>query len=241
MKPRIGCSGWQYPDWEGKFYPDDIPKSHWFEFYTQQFNTVEINYSHYHMPSDKTVKIWQKIAPKNFRYSLKVHRVITHYKKFNHTQRLLNTFYRKAEILEDKLGCILFQLPANVKYNLDLLKRFIDQADTKKRNVIEFRDKSWWREDVYTLLKKHKIVFCSIDAPNLPKELIPSGKIAYIRFHGNKYWYRGDYSKQQLSAWVKKINQQKSKEVWIYFNNDIGAFAPKNAKDIQTLLKYKPT
>lgn len=235
MKLRIGCSGWQYPDWAGKFYPRDISKSHWFEFYAKQFNTVEINYSHYHMPSDKTVEKWAKAAPKNFRYSLKAHRVITHYKKFHNTQRLLNTFYRKAEILEEKLGCVLFQLPANVKYNLDILKRFADQIDKNKCNVIEFRDKSWWREDVYNLLKKQGITFCSIDAPGLPKELIPSGKNCYVRFHGTRGWYRGNYSASELTTWLKAIKQQKITNAWIYFNNDVAAYAPKNAQELMKL------
>jgi len=236
MKLFIGCSGWQYADWQEKFYPQSIAKTRWFEYYCEQFNTVEINYTFYHFPSESTVKRWQQQVKKGFYYSLKANRAITHYKKFHATQRMINDFFHQANYLEDKLGCVLWQLPATLSYTAATLKNIIQQLDPSKCNVLECRHPSWWCDDVYKTLAKANIIFCSIDAPNLPNDLIKTNGCIYLRFHGYKNWYQDNYSKQRLATWAEKIKRSKAKTAWIYFNNDYNAYAPKNAQVLRKLL-----
>lgn len=245
MQLWCGCSGWQYPEWEKKFYPKKLPASHWFEFYAAHFNSVEINYSHYHNITEKNLKKWYEQAPKNFKYSLKVHRLITHYKKMTNTKNLLDIFYKKTDLLQEKLGCILFQFPSNFTYHQQHLENIIKQLNPTKKNVLEFRHKSWWREDVLQTLQANHIIFCSVDSPDLPRLLMPSQKICYLRFHGRSAWYFGNYSKRTLHNWLMESKKQKIQEIWAYFNNTALAYAPKNALELQQLfneldLKYTP-
>lgn len=231
----IGCSGWQYAEWRDKFYPNDLPKKQWFNYYAEHFNTVEINSTFYHFPQAKFFEKWYLQAPKNFKYSLKMNRMITHYKRFKETKKLIKDFYRLTDALEEKLGCILFQLPPSMHYDFDLLERIIEQLDLSKHNVIEFRHTSWWQEEVLNYFKKYNLTFCSVSAPKLPKQIINTNKLYYGRFHGSREWFRGKYSKLTLQKFTKEIQLHNFKEVWAYFNNDIDANAPVNALEFNKL------
>jgi uncharacterized protein YecE (DUF72 family) len=105
--------------------------------------------------------------------------------------------------------------------------------------VIEFRHASWWNEKVYQALKEANLIFCSCSAPRLPDELVKTADDIYIRFHGKNAWYRHDYTRDELKEWAKRIKYAKAKTVWIYFNNDFGGNAIKNAKALARLLKPK--
>lgn len=157
-------------------------------------------------------------------------------KKFNKTKKLVKDFYKAAEQLKEKLGCILFQLPPNVHYKEKKLKEIISQLNPKYKNVLEFRHESWWNPKVYKELKKNKIIFCTVSAEGLPSDIIKTADDIYIRFHGLK-WYDYDYPKRALQNYVKKIKKLKPKNLWCYFNNDSNAYAPKNCLTLKTLLE----
>jgi uncharacterized protein YecE (DUF72 family) len=237
MKLRIGCSGWQYPEWKRKFYPKDLPTSHWFEYYASQFNTVEINYSHYHNITEKNLQKWYQQAPTHFRYSIKVHRLMTHYKRMHNTKNLLRIFYKKLDILGEKLGCVLFQFPKHFTYTEKNLQNILSQLDLKKTNVVEFRHDSWWREDVIKIFQQTGVIFCSLDAPKLSRELIVTNRTCYIRFHGKHFWYMGNYSTKDLKSWLRQLAEKHVNHAWVYFNNDVMARAPMNALELIRLLK----
>lgn len=112
MLQYIGCSGWAYSEWEGLFYPKDLPPKERFSYYTRFFNTVELNTTFYHFPTVETVKRWAVQAPPGFKYSLKANRALTHVKKFQNIQELLKQTYGLSDILSEKTGCFLFQFPA---------------------------------------------------------------------------------------------------------------------------------
>jgi len=234
---KVGCSGWLYPHWKGKFYPKDIPKSKWFEFYAGKFSTVELNSTFYHFPRVRNTKKWYKEAPDKFVYTLKANRYITHMKKFNKCKRLVNDFYKAADALNEKLGCILFQLPPNLHFHSDKLKEIIKTLNTDYKNVLEFRHESWYTKEVYDILKENNIIFCAISHPLLPEDLIKTSKDIYIRFHGKKSLYGSNYSRKELQTWTRKIKKSKAKNVWAYFNNDFGGYAPKNALELRKILK----
>jgi len=233
---RLGCSGWFYWHWKGKFYPENMPQSKWFKYYTKHFNTVELNSPFYHFPKISTAKTWYRQAPENFVYTLKVNRVITHIKKFKGTKKLINDFYKVGEQLKEKMGCFLFQLPPNIKFKTEKLKEIINQLDLEKKNVIEFRHLSWFQKEVYDELKSNNIIFCTVSSPKLPEDIVKTTNTIYIRFHGKGFWYGSNYSNGELELWAKKIRKSKAKEVWAYFNNDANAYAVKNCLYLKKIL-----
>ncbi len=237
MKYFIGCSGYFYWGWKGKFYPEDLKPNQWFNYYSKIFNTVEINSTFYHFPRPSTIKKWYKDSPENFIFSVKVNKTITHLKKFNGTEDLVNRFYSVvSENLKEKTGTFLFQLPPSYKYSKNNLEKIVNQLNLEFKNVVEFRHKSWWNEDVYDILAENNISFCSISSPKLPEDLIKTSDFGYVRFHGKERWYDYDYSDKELKDWAERIKKANFKECFIYFNNDYNAYAPKNALTLKNLL-----
>src|SRR5512138_3176238 len=141
-----------------------------------------------------------------------------------------------ADILGERMGCFLFQLPPSFRYTKARLASIVSQLDPLRRNVVEFRHKSWWNEEVYSAFREAGIIFCSCSGPRLPDELVRTVDEVYVRLHGPVRWYRYDYSEEELSNWAERINASGAQRAWIYFNNDNDARAPTNAKALQGLL-----
>jgi len=233
----VGCSGWRYWKWRDSFY-EGVPQNDWFAHYLKIFDTVEINASFYSWPTVASVQAWRRQpGKKRFVYTVKVNEHITHIKKFKGTRTLVKDFGLIADILGDRMGCFLFQLPPSYRYTKVRLNDIVSQLDPARRNVVEFRHASWWREDVYNAFRKAGIIFCSCSGPKLPDDLIRTADEIYLRLHGPKRWYRHDYSKDELTDWASKIKGSGAKRAWIYFNNDNNGFAPKNARAFQRILK----
>lgn len=232
MQVRIGCSGWFYWHWRGKFYPETKAPQQWFDHYLQTFNTVELNAPFYSWPKTSTAKAWIRNAPEHFRYSIKVNRLITHEKRMRRTRKLVEEFCRLGEILNGKLGCFLFQFPPSYHYTAARLGSIVRQINPAFRCAVEFRHKSWWRKAVFRALRDHGLIFCSISAPRLPDELVRSTDVIYVRLHGRKEWYRHNYSSSEIDEWAVKIANSGASEAWIYFDNDREAFAISNARDL---------
>ncbi len=231
----IGCSGFYYNHWKGRFYPEKLAKTKWLQYYAEHFNTLEVNSSFYRFPSESTVKGWYQKTPEKFRFTLKANRVITHTHKFHDTEQYTANFYKLAHLLGEKLLCVLFQLPSFVHKNLGLLQKIASQVDPKVVNVVEFRHESWWDNEVYELMQKAGLVFCSVSAMELPETLVKTGSAVYVRFHGKDGWYQGNYPDEELEAWAQKIKDQNAERVFCYFNNDINANAVKNCLTLKNL------
>ncbi len=234
----IGCSGWSYNSWVGRFYPPELKKKEWLEYYAQHFDTVEINMSFYRFPARKTLTAWYNKTPRGFLFTLKANRMITHVKKLKGTEKSLGLFYSLADELKDKLACILFQIPPSLTKDkhIKTLEGFLKSLSPDHRNVIEFRHKSWFCKEVYDLLSSDKAIFCIVSAPKLPSDAVVTGKFAYVRFHGVDSWYDYHYSKEELRKWAEEIKKLKV-ETFAYFNNDWYAYAPNNALDLGRMLK----
>lgn len=237
MTNYLGTSGWFYGHWQGKFYPKDLPQSKWFKYYCEHFKTVELNSTFYHFPTEKTALGWYKKSPKDFVYTLKVNRFITHIKKFKNSQKLIKDFYKIGDALKEKMGCFLFQLPPSLKYNKEKLKEIVDSLNKEKLNALEFRHASWFNQEVYDYLKKNKIICCVVSAPELPEEFVKTAKDVYVRFHGKESWYGSNYSKEELKEYAGKIKRLKARNNWVYFNNDYRAYAVKNCLELKKWLK----
>jgi uncharacterized protein YecE (DUF72 family) len=234
----IGCSGFYYKEWREAFYPKNLPQRKWFEFYCESFNTVELNVTFYRFPRVRDLKSWFDKSPDEFVFTVKAPRLITHYKKFNNVGRELHQFYDTVDSgLAYKLGPILFQLHPKIVYSQEKLQQILEAIDTSFINVVEFRDKSWWRKDVMDTLKKHNIGFCGISYPGLPDDVHSTAPFLYYRFHGVPKLYLSSYSDTELAKVVGDIKSVRGvDDVFIYFNNDIEVAAVHNAKTVQQLI-----
>ena len=234
----IGCSGFHYRDWKDVFYPEKLPQTKWFEYYCQHFNTLEINSSFYKFPTEKSLKNWYDTSPDDFKFSLKVPRLITHYKKFSDCESLLTDFYTSTQSgLQEKLGCVLFQLPPQIIYSPEMLDTIIASVDRSLKNAFEFRHISWWNEEVFSQFKKHDFIFCGVSFPKLPDDVEVTAKDVYYRFHGTPVLYKSLYEETFIQRTYAQIKAAEPNNAWIYFNNTWGTAAINNALYLQKLVK----
>jgi uncharacterized protein YecE (DUF72 family) len=237
---NIGCSGWFYWHWRGEFYDTDLPTGDWFAHYADHFKTVELNAPFYSWPTVGTVHSWLRQAGrKNFIYTVKASELITHIKRFTGTKTLIRDFGHIADLLGSRMGCFLFQLPPSFHYSRTRLRRIVSQLDPTRRNVVEFRHRSWWNEEVFTAFRQNGTIFCSCSGPRLPDEIVKTANEIYIRFHGVTRWYRHDYSAEELASWVEKIESSGANRVWTYFNNDRDGYSIKNACALRRQLQLR--
>ncbi|WP_400192266.1 DUF72 domain-containing protein [Hymenobacter sp. B81] len=236
----IGCSGFHYRDWRGVFYPPEVPPRRWFQYYTGQFNTLELNVTFYRQPEPETFQSWYEQSPADYRFAVKAPRQVTHYKKFGPAAApLLADFYGAVqEGLRDKLGPVLFQLPPKAAYTDELLGRLIEQLDPAFANVVEFRHPSWWDGEVLRELTRHHITFCGQSHPlPLPDEVVVNTPRLYYRLHGVPELYKSAYDEAFLQRLAGEIRAARLvREVYVYFNNGIGGAGVLNARRLQQLL-----
>ena len=233
---RLGTSGWSYPGWKGRFYPENLAQRDWLPFYAQHFRTIEINMTFYRFPKPETLKGWLDKTPPDFRFTLKANRQITHLKKIKAVKSEVRYFYILADSLREKLGCILFQLPPSLTSDLELLEEFLSTLSPKYKNIIEFRHESWYREEVYELLRSSKVTLCTVSSAKVPDTAVDTAETAYFRFHGITGGYRYRYSDEELQEWAERIKKMKAKECYVYFNNDYQAHAVSNCKTLSEFL-----
>lgn len=239
MDWHIGCSGFHYKDWKGRFYPEGLPQRKWFDFYCEHFKTLELNVTFYRFPQLSFLQTWYTKSPADFRFAVKAPRTITHYKKFNDTTDLITSFYDTINNgLQEKLGPVLFQVPPSFSYDEERLDRMINSLNPSFKNVLELRHVSWWNNDVYQKLAKHNITFCGMSHPTLPDNVIQNTPVVYYRFHGVPVLYRSPYAMDFLQKVVDAVKQNHhTREGWFYFNNDFDAVGVQNAKDMISLTK----
>ncbi len=234
---RIGTSGYQYKHWKGDFYPDDLPISGWFDHYVKFFDTVEINNTFYRMADADTFDQWRKAAPKDFLYAIKYSRFGTHLKKLKEPEGHVNYFLDRVLHLKEALGPVLVQLPPKWKPDLERLDAFLTEAPRELRWAIEVREKQWLGDDLYALLQRHQAALVVHDMiPNHAMELTTTW--TYFRFHGQNY--SGDYSDKQLEEIAANIREihEKGCDVYVYFNNDLGGYSPRNALSLKEKLGH---
>lgn len=231
-KAYVGCSGYHYEDWEGKFYPGDVKKEDWLAYYSETFNSVEINNSFYKLPDKETFSKWKEMTPEHFRFTLKGSRYITHMKKLKDPKTHVRKFLNAIDPLAGKTDCILWQLPGNLHLNEDKLDSFCQVLSKDFIHVMEFRHASWFTEATWEVLSNHEhMAACSLSAPgDLPEDLLDINGVVYIRFHGKNEWYHHRYAKKELKKWITRISKSDDmKQLYAYFNNDVDAHAPENA------------
>ena len=230
-KLYIGTSGWCYDSWAGNFYPRDLNKNKWLKYYSKYFNTVEINSSFYHLTRKETFNNWALQTPDNFVFVVKASRYITHIKKLVDCSEPFKKLLDSALGLGNKLGLFLFQLPPNLKKNIIKLEDFFKIILKNYRYVFEFRNESWFCDEVYNLLNEFGAGIAISSSPSFPYHEIITGNLYYIRMHGSEQLYSSGYSEkelQKLSTFIRK-NLKKNINTYVYFNNDASGYAIENA------------
>jgi uncharacterized protein YecE (DUF72 family) len=240
-KILIGTSGWRYTDWIGPFYPHEMKSYEDLRFYATQFNTVENNSSFYRMASLATYKTWHRVTGDDFTFSLKMNKVFTHTHRLvldDERKRLLQEHFQNLQVLKHKLGCILIQTPPSLKYDLSILETFlkfltksVKPLEYKPDFAIEFRNKNWFTDELYALLKKYNIAFTIAQSSRYPFVKVRTADFLYIRFHGPKELFASLYSHAEMDEWKEYIDKvPKAKKAYVYFNNDFYAYAIDNAR-----------
>jgi uncharacterized protein YecE (DUF72 family) len=237
-KLHIGTSGWHYKHWKGPFYPEEMNENDFLDFYAERFHTVEINNSFYNLPEAKTLRQWRDMVPKKFIFSVKASRYITHMKKLKDLNKSLSTLLRRLKSLGDKMGPILFQLPPKWNVNVERLKSFLDTLPEKNQYAFEFRDHSWFEQEVYGTLTEHDAAFCIYELAGTISPLKVTADFIYIRLHGPGSAYEGSYSEKTLKNWAGNIAKwtRDGKTVYCYFDNDQDGYAPKNSLTLQEII-----
>ncbi len=239
----IGTSGWNYKHWwKGEFYAAELKPPKWLEFFTQHFNTVEINNSFYRLPTEEAFKNWRQQVPKDFIFAVKASRFLTHIKRLKDPEDPLDLFFSRAKHLKDRLGPILFQLPPQFKLDMDRLEVFLRAlkshgAGKKVRCSLEVRDATWLVKPVFDLLDKYNVALCFADWRDTHVTGPVTADFVYIRRHYGQAG-GGNYSKRDLDRDIKQIRGwlEEGLDVYVYFNNDMGGHAIRNAKYVKEKL-----
>ncbi|MEW6407431.1 MAG: DUF72 domain-containing protein [Patescibacteria group bacterium] len=254
----IGTSGYNYDHWQSVFYPENLAQKKWLEFYTKHFKTVELNVTFYRLPQESAFHGWHCRTPKDFLFVCKGSRFISHIKKLRGVKQAVDLFFARAKLLKEKLKVVLWQFPPNFKLKqktkdqkskiqiknkkiekLKMFENFLRLLKKYKiRQAFEFRDESWFCEEIFYLLKKYNYALVLADSPRYPLAEKITADFVYVRFHGSKALFSSNYTKSELQNWAKKIKKwQKQKlDIYCYFNNDAQGYAVKNAKELARIL-----
>ncbi|MGZ4125427.1 MAG: DUF72 domain-containing protein [Actinomycetota bacterium] len=236
MDVLIGTSGWQYDSWRGRFYPPDVPKRAWLPFFAEHFPTVEVNNSFYMLPKPSSFERWRDETPDGFVITVKANRYITHIRRLRECRDAVQTFWERARLLGPKLGPVLFQLPPRFAADPELLRGFLGVLPDGIRPAFEFRDRSWEREDVYELLDGAGAAFVLADRPGARVPDVVTGGWSYVRFHQGRPGI-ADYPREKLRRWARRIAGMPARETFVYFNNDPGGAAVRDAMTLTAMLR----
>jgi uncharacterized protein YecE (DUF72 family) len=224
----VGTSGYNYPEWKGSFYPETLPASKMLAYYADRFPTVEINYTFYRSPTEKVLEGWSRTVPEHFAFTLKAPRRITHDARLRDCGEAVRRFLDTAAVLGPKLGTLLFQLPPNLKKDLDLFDRFLETFPPKVRAAFEFRHASWLEDDVYARLRERNLALCVADSERLTTPIAVTDDYAYFRLRDE------GYQPEDLDAWAARILEATTgvSDVFVYFKHEDAGKGPAFARQL---------
>ena len=236
MNSWIGTSGFQYAEWKGKFYPEDLPAAKMLPFYSQRFNTTEINYTFHRIPAPKTIDNWRHLTPENFHFALKAPQKITHWSKLRDCADTMRYFHDVTSGLGHKLGPVLFQLPPTFKSDVVLLAEFVNCLPTGARAAFEFRHDSWFADEVWDVLRSANVSLCIAETEEFSTPQIETADYGYLRLR------REDYTSVDVERWTEFVQQRQGgwKDVFVYFKHEEAGIGPKLAAQMMQLLGQKP-
>jgi uncharacterized protein YecE (DUF72 family) len=250
---RVGCSGWNYASWRGRFYPPELPTSRWLDYYSKVFDTVEVNNTFYRLPEASTFASWREQTPASFLVAVKASRFLTHMKRLRDADEPLERLFSRAAALGSRLGPVLYQLPSNFHVDLPRLETFLRQLPREiavagprrspllLAHVIELRHPSWYVPETFQLLERQGVALCLHDKAGSAIEAPRVGPFVYVRFHGTSGRYHGSYGSDALDRWADVLADEwrGGRDVFAYFNNDPMAVATENARSLRDRLHHQ--
>lgn len=232
MKLHVGTSGYSYKEWKGNFYPEDLPAKEMLSYYSRRLPAVEINNTFYRLPQPAMIENWKEQVPAPFRFSIKATQRITHIKRLNNCVDETKYLLQTAALLEERLGCVLFQLPPNMKKDADRLRAFLDLISADTRSALEFRHESWFDDETFGLLRSKDCALVVSDTDEKPlTEIVGTARWGYLRLR------RVAYEEQDLAEWLKRVREQKWKDAFVFFKHEDEGTGPKLAARFLELAK----
>ncbi len=224
MNLHVGTSGYSYKEWKGNFYPADLPAKEMLSYYSRRLPAVEINNTFYRLPQASMIENWKAQVPEDFRFSIKATQRITHIKRLNNCAEETKYLLETAALLGQRLGVVLFQLPPNSKKDADRLQAFLGLLPDETRAAFEFRHESWFDDEVLDLLRKKNCACVVSDTDEKPlTEIVSTAGWGYLRLR------RTNYEASDLVEWMKRVQDQKWNDAFIFFKHEDEGVGPKLA------------
>ncbi len=232
MHYLIGTSGYNYPEWRGSFYPEKFPTAKMLAFYAERFNTVEVNYTFYRIPTPALLDGWARGTPDGFTFTLKAPRRITHDSKLQRVEDLTQTFCRTAATLGTKLGALLFQLPPTMKRDDAVLAAFVETLPEGTRAAFEFRHASWHDDAVFAMLRQRNLALCIADSEKMSTPVVPTADYAYFRLRDE------GYQPADIGQWAQTISALRGiGDAYVYFKHEEQGKGPEFAQLLRKALE----
>jgi len=215
MRYFIGTSGYNYPEWRGSFYPEKFPTTKMLSYYADRFNSVEVNYTFYRVPTEKLLQGWGDGTPQGFTFTLKAPRRITHDSKLRNVADLTRSFCKTAEVLGSKLGVLLFQLPPNFKRDDEVFMAFLDTLPDGIRAAFEFRHESWHDAAIFDALRRRNLALCIADSEKMSTPIVPTADYSYFRLRDE------GYQPADIDQWATVVSGQAGiADAYVYFKHE---------------------
>jgi len=224
MEILAGTSGFSYKEWKGAFYPDDLSSSDMLAYYASRLPAVEINNTFYRLPSESVLEGWGGQVPEEFRFVIKASRRITHFKRLKDADDETGYLMRTVGVLGDRLGAVLFQLPPNMKQDLERLDAFLSRLGDATRATFEFRHASWFDEATYECLRSHGTALCVADTDELAGEIVSTAPWGYLRLR------RAEYADAELAGWAARVRDAGWRRAYVFFKHEDDAAGPEMAE-----------
>jgi uncharacterized protein YecE (DUF72 family) len=224
MNLLVGTSGFSYKEWKGSFYPEKLPAKEMLPYYSSRLPAVEINNTFYRVPQKSVLESWKEQVPESFKFAVKASQRITHFKRLKDVQEETRYFLETVGTLGDRLGVVLFQLPPNMKKDLERLKNFLNLLSGEPRVAFEFRHPSWMEDDVLAVLSSRNLALCVSDTDDMPTSHIDrTADWGYMRLR------RVNYSDQSLVEWCRRLSEQNWSQSFVFFKHEDEATGPRLA------------
>ena len=235
MSFYVGTSGFSYKEWKGYFYPEKMKDKEMLSFYAQYLTAVEINNSFYRMPKRDVLTSWADSTPDTFKFIIKASRRITHFKRLKDAEEPMSFLMRNVEVLKDRLGAVLFQLPPNMRCNMDRLTAFLKLVPVDTPISFEFRNESWFNNEVYDCLRSRNIPICHADSEGDGLPFVATADWGYLRLRQPKY------DKRVLNKWLSRISDAGWNDSLVFFKHEDEGAGPKLARKFMDLAATQKT
>jgi uncharacterized protein YecE (DUF72 family) len=236
LRLYAGASGFAYKPWKGPFYPADLKDAEMLAYYAARLPAVEINNTFYRLPKAQLLQDWAEQTPDGFRFVLKASRRITHMQRLKEVGELAGYLFETAGALGPRLGPLLFQLPPHMKKDLERLQRFLALVPADRKVALEFRNPSWFEDDVFDALRAQDAALCSAETETEDTE----GGGLQVPFEATASWgylrlRRAQYDDAALAAWLERMRGQGWSEAYVFFKHEDDGTAPAFAQRLMAL------